>query len=115
MTNVDTLWDQETIFPDDTARARGDDSLASHRAADESARTISEVRRAVLALVEQLGSANGHDLNDFYSLYAPNRGWPRVAYDSPRKRAGELLRDGLLAVANPDDKRGVPAIYTAVK
>lgn len=112
MTNVDTL--PPRLFDDDWARTRTTDPLPSHVAADLSQRTRKAVRQAVLDLVATHRFISGKALNDMYSLSAPLRGWPMVDHDSPRKRAGELVREGLVRVANPDDKRGVPAIYTAV-
>ena len=83
----------------DSARARRSDPLTSHEAADRSAHTLTKLRRAVLALVLQEPSSIGSELNAMYELRYARNGWPKAAWDSPRKRAGELAEDGLLLVA----------------
>ena len=95
----------------DTVRVRRADPLSSHVAADKSARTIEQVKDAVVALVRQEGSLSGAELNDLYSPRAARNGWDDCAWDSPRKRAGELVKDNHLIVTNPDDPRGTPHIY----
>ena len=102
----------QIVMADDTARTRRTDPLSSHVAADRSQRTIAEVKAAVIALIRQEGELSGAELNDLYSLRAARNGWDECAWDSPRKRAGELARDGDLAVTNPDCPRGTPHIYT---
>jgi hypothetical protein len=112
--NDTTLFDLPTIgltFGDDTARARRDDPLSSHVAADTSARTRNAVRGAVTYLLGIMGPLSGNHLNDWYEAHQSVQGWPTVHFDSPRKRAGEMVKDGLLVVVNPDDPRGTPAIY----
>lgn len=98
------------ILPDDTARARRSDPLSSHVAADRSAETRTAVERAVVWMLTG-HDLNGTELNDSYRELAVDRGWPMVHFDSPRKRAGELERRGVLRVLNEDDPRGTPAIY----
>lgn len=95
----------------DTARARRSDPLPSHVAADKSAATRGRVAVAVLHLVETYGARTGQELNDLYRANRADMGWPVVAFDSPRKRAGELAAAGDLVVTNPDDPRGTPAVY----
>lgn len=102
----------QIVMAGDTARARLGDPLSSHVAADRSQRTVAEVKAAVIALIRQEGELSGAELNDLYSLRAARNGWNECAWDSPRKRAGELAKDGALAVTNPDDPRGTPHIYT---
>lgn len=99
------------IVFDDTARTRRTDPLSSHVGADKSQRTIEQVKAAVVALVRQEGELSGAELNDLYSLRAARNGWDDCAWDSPRKRAGELAKEGVLIVTNPDDPRGTPHIY----
>lgn len=96
----------------DAPRVRRDDPLSSHIAGDKSARTIEQVKDAVIALVRQEGELSGAELNDLYSLRASRHGWDDCAWDSPRKRAGELVKDGRLEVVNPACPRGTPHIYT---
>ena len=94
-----TLFDLEVrpmIRPNDTARVRRSDPLVSHMAADSSAHTLTKLRLAVLALVRQEPLAVGSELNEMYKIRYIRNGWPKAAWDSPRKRAGELAEDGLL-------------------
>lgn len=98
------------IFPDDTARARRTDPPASHLAADKSAGTRGQVHEAVVQLIAEHGPMNGQQINDVYREVRIFRGWPVVAFESPRKRAAELVGTRL-HVVNPLDPRGTPAIY----
>ena len=91
------------IRPDDTARARRSDPIESHQAADRSAHTLSKLRLAVLTLVREEPLSIGSELNSLYRLRFDRRGWPKAAYDSPRKRSGELAEDGLLIIAGSRD------------
>jgi hypothetical protein len=80
----------------DKARARRSDRVQSHKAADKSARNKKGSALGVLRLVFQEGQLGGSEINELYRrLYRKNK-WPRVALDSPRKRAGELCEDGYL-------------------
>lgn len=90
--------DAPLMLWDDSARTRLTDPVTSHKAADQSAHGLSELRLHVLELVRQEGQAIGSELNDLYSLRAARNDWPRAAWDSPRKRAGELAADGYLEV-----------------
>lgn len=92
-------------------RARRTDPTSSHVAADKSGSNLRAVADAVLWLIDHYGPMNGVDLNDRYMSMRRTLQWPVVAYESPRKRAGELVHDGLLVVLNPDDVRGVPHVY----
>lgn len=92
-------------------RARRTDPTSSHVAADKSGSNLHLVADAVLWLIDHYGPMNGADLNDRYMSMRRTLQWPVVAYESPRKRAGELVHDGLLVVLNPDDVRGVPHVY----
>lgn len=103
------------IHPDDTARTRRDDPLSSHVAADRSQMTLPEAKAAVLLLVRQEGELSGAELNDLFSLRAARHGWNVYAWDSPRKRAGELAKNGQLIITNADDPRGTPHIYAIPK
>jgi hypothetical protein len=87
------------ILPDDTARTRLTDRLTSHLAGDKSQVNMTAIEQAVLRMVAERGNAVGTELNVFYSEEWMYRGWPQKAWDSPRKRAGELLDAGLLAEA----------------
>jgi hypothetical protein len=99
------------IIPDgDTARTRRTDPQTSHDAADRSQATLHATRAAVLRLVSIHGSLTGSQLNEQYSLLATRNDWPKVHFDSPRRRAGELAKDGLLDVS--DVPRGTERAYT---
>jgi hypothetical protein len=65
-----------------------------------------------MVLLRQHGPSTGLELNDYYEFAASRGLFEVAATDSPRKRAGELAKDGLLTITNPDDPRGTPAIYT---
>ena len=92
-------------------RARRHDPLSSHVAADRSSKTRRPVADAVLWLIDQFGPMNGADLCDRYMSMRRVQQWPVVAYESPRKRAGELVDSGELVVLNRDDPRGTPRVY----
>ena len=111
------LWDDDvpligSTFNIDEPRTRRHDPLPSHVAADKSATNRAAVKTAILELVHILGHADGNQLNTSYQLLQNKYGWPVVASESPRKRAGELAADGLLIILNPTDPRGTPAIYS---
>jgi len=89
-----------TITGNDTARTRRADPPASHRAGDRSQRTIKRSSTAVLRLIFQEGELAGSDINRLYGLRCERNGWPFVAGDSPRKRAGELCADGFLVAVD---------------
>lgn len=84
------------IFPDDSPRARRDDKLNSHLAADRSAYALKRVQNRVLELVFETGTTVGSELNDLYRDEAKKRGWKAVQFETPRKRAEELAKDGFL-------------------
>ena len=98
------------VLEGDTARARRSDPPASHVAADVSARNRGRVHDAVVELLTEHGPMTGRDINDQYEMHRWSNGWPRVAADSPRKRAAELVGTRL-TILNPRDPRGTPAIY----
>lgn len=101
MTMTDTaLFDLGVGF--DTARAGRSDPVASHMAADVSQHSRALIKSRVLLLVRQEQEINGRELNKLYQARADREGWDEVSYESPRKRAEELLRDGLLVASNED-------------
>lgn len=81
----------------DSPRARKTDPVQSHMAADRSYSTLHATKRAVLLLVLQEGELAGSQINDLYRGHRERYGWGPVAYDTPRKRAGELADDGFLS------------------
>jgi hypothetical protein len=86
------------ILPDDNPRTRSTDPVTSHQAADVSARSLRETKTHVLAVVRDNGPVTGSAINDLYVFAGARFGWKEVAWDSPRKRAGELVEDGYLEV-----------------
>lgn len=85
------------IYGNDSPRAGKDHPVQSQMAADRSQPGLNEARRRILRLVAEFGpQIPGTRLNEEYPGYAARNGWKRLAYDSPRKRAGELAADGLL-------------------
>lgn len=88
----------QIIIEGDTARARKSDPNASHVAADRSSHGLHESKHRVLQLVRMHESIAGSDLNDQYKIMSDRMNWKRLAWDSPRKRAGELADDGFLTV-----------------
>jgi len=103
------------IYPFDTARTRRTDPITSHIAGDLSSANLHRTRLAVLQLVRQEGELIGSELNDLYLLRSGRHGWRQVAWDTPRKRAGELFDEGFLAsdVCRPAFDKGHPErVYT---
>lgn len=80
----------------DSARTRRNDRLTSHLAGDKSQADIHDVEAAVLRIVAEQPGIVGTEVNQAYAEARDDRGWPFRAWDSPRKRAGELLDAGLL-------------------
>lgn len=88
----------QIIVEGDSPRVRRSDPLTSHFAADKSAHGLHESKHRVLQLVRIHEAICGSDLNDQYKVMADRLNWKRLAWDSPRKRAGELAEDGYLQV-----------------
>lgn len=99
------------IAYDDSPRTRELDPLTSHLAGDRSQTTVHDVREAVEHLFTHVDAATGSALNELYRAMREQHGWPEVHFDSPRKRAGELAADGVLAVENADASRGTERIF----
>jgi hypothetical protein len=90
-----------TIFDEDSPRVRKSDPVTSHIAGDASKASMHETKLRVLHLIADLGPLVGSEVNDHYRDRAWRRGWERrAAYDTPRKRAGELASDGYLEVTD---------------
>ncbi len=88
-----------SIFTDDdSARTRRTDPETSHQAGDNSQRNLHESKRRVLELVKVHAPVTGRELNELYDVTAARLNWKRIHFDSPRRRAGELARDGYLEV-----------------
>lgn len=86
------------LFAGDVPRVRESDPLTSHRAGDVSQASLTKTKARVLTLVSIHQPVTGTELNDLYRLTAARLNWPSVAWDSPRKRAGEMAADGVLEV-----------------
>lgn len=102
-----------STFGVDSPRTRRTDPATSHRAGDKSAETITEVKRALLELVRTRGTLTGSQANVLYREMAlrPGSGLSVVAWDSPRKRLGELAAEKVLVALNPDHVRGTETVY----
>lgn len=118
MPTTDTVTEEALFGPDMQLAlfggpdARGNDPIASHIAADQAQHTKALIRQRVLLLVRQEVSINGRDLNRLYSDRARREGWGDYSFESPRKRAEEMLRDGVLAASNEDGEIPGGRIYS---
>ena len=87
----------------DEPRTRRTDPTQSHTAADDSQASIHALRNNLLTLVHENPDIIGVELNEMYRDTYKRRGWKRVAFDSPRKRAGEMAADDLLIAGDLRD------------
>ena len=109
ITEMIPLWESDLpqiVMLGDTARTRKSDPLTSHLAGDVSAHGLHDAKRRVLELVKLHAPVTGSEVNDLYRLTADRLGWHRLAWDSPRKRASELARDGFLEVVGTQTAAG---------
>lgn len=90
------LFDPVELLAGDGPRARRTDRVQSHMAADRSQATVKPTKRAVLLLVLQEGELTSNEINDLYRARRDRNGWGVIAYETPRKRAEELEKDGFL-------------------
>lgn len=74
------------------AHARRTDPGSSKVAANVATYSMPIVKRSVLDLLSNNEALTGNTINEVYR----SEGYPKCAWDSPRKRAGELVRDGYL-------------------
>lgn len=112
---IDLPLFDEDMFTGSGPRARLTDPIQSHLAADRSQRTLATVKLRVLRVIAyQDRTVSGNELNDLYRDYAIKNGWELPRFDTPRKRAGELARDGYLHARRHDHEgRDLPeALYT---
>ena len=96
------LFDLDNIvepFNGPGPRARRTDPDTSHVAADATQAHLHEAKQRVLRVVAVHGPLVGSEINDQYRVMASHHNWRRLAYDSPRKRAGELVADGFLRIS----------------
>ena len=97
----------QIVMVPDTARAGKGHPLVSHLAADRSAPAIPAVNMAVLTMLREHMVLVGTEMNRIYQEQAASRGWPLpLHFDSCRKRAGELVKVGLVRVLNEEAPRG---------
>ena len=93
------LFDVPAITPaGDKARTRRSDPTTSHIAADISQANLAESKQRVLQIVKNHWPVTGVEVNELYATASRRHGWRRLAFDSPRKRLGELAEDGLVEV-----------------
>lgn len=97
------LFGLDGLITDDKARARLGDPVQSHAAADKSAHGLSKLRTAVLHLLREEPLSTGNELNLVYAQRYVRRGWPKCAWDSPRKRAQEMVELGFVLVQGERD------------
>ena len=90
------MFDLEDLLTGSGPRARATDKVTSHIAADASQLHLHESKHRILELVAVHQPIVGTELNELYRLAAARMNWRRLAFDSPRKRAGELAIDGFL-------------------
>ena len=91
--------DMPMLFSDlDIPRARVTDPPTSHAAADQSQAGITPLRLAVLRIIRMNPGVIGSEVNDLYGLEVARDRAPMAAWDSPRKRAGELADMNLIDV-----------------
>ena len=94
---LDAEQPPQIVMNGDTARARESDPATSHAAADSSSRRLVASMVNVLSLIRVRGPMVGSELNADYAERVRVGDWERIATDSPRKRAGDLAKRGLLA------------------
>lgn len=92
------------------AHARRTDPGTSQDAAKRASFNLTALKLAVLAKFDERGPMVGSKLNRIYEFEQGLYGGPDCKYDSPRKRAGELRRDGYLEIAGKLDGESVYAI-----
>lgn len=78
--------------------ARESDPSTSKAGAEAATFSMTALRHAVLELINERPRSVGSELNGRYTDVALLRGYPRTHWDSPRKRAGDLHRAGLVRV-----------------
>lgn len=82
-----------SIFDDDEPRARRTDRDSSSDGADRSAKNRAIVKHHVLHLLAYKASRlSGNEINERYALAVKENGWVKTHPDTPRKRAGELVK-----------------------
>lgn len=97
----------------DNPRARRGDPVTSHMAGDRSQSSVTAVKRELLVILRRRGSLTGSEANTLYreAANASDGHLPVVAWDSPRKRLGELARDGLVVPVDEKTPRGTEMVF----
>lgn len=98
------------IFGDDEVRARRNDPITSHLAADRSSLHISESQAHIYELFIEFGEMTDSELNDRYQSVYVSRGWKPMVI--PRRRRSdlsnkELIRDTGVRRANAHGSKEV--------
>ena len=106
LTPMFELEPPQIIMDGDTARTRKSDPPTSHTAGDNSQRNLHESKVRILTLVTMHAPVTGRELNDLYMVAAARMNWKRIHFDSPRRRAGELAKDGYLEVVGTQVAEG---------
>lgn len=97
------------LFSDlDIPRTRATDPTTSHMAADQSQGGITPLRLAVLRIIRYNPGVIGSELNDMYQLEVSRDRAPKAAWDSARKRAGELAGEDFGLVDVTGTRPGQP-------
>lgn len=95
--------------------ARTTDPNQSHTAASRMKRRRDAVFAEVLHIIHDLGPLTGVELNGIYATKHDRLDDPlHVAYESPRKRAAELVDRGLLHRMGEGDSAGHSDVYVYV-
>lgn len=92
------------------AHARRTDPGTSKDAAKRASYALPALKMAVLSKFREHGPMVGSTLNRVYEFEQGLYGGPDCKYDSPRKRAGELVRDGHLEIVDKLDGESVYVI-----
>jgi hypothetical protein len=85
-------------------RFRASDPAPSQIAANKAEKNLRITKVRVLELIHTQGWLSSSEVNDQYLFASARLDWTRLAYDSPRKRAGELVDEGYLRVV--DERMG---------
>ncbi len=90
-----TLFEQVEPLNGSGPLAKLNHPVQSHKGADRAQRTMHRTKVWVLRIVAVHGELPGSEINEVFPSFVPRE--DRVAFDTPRKRAGELAVDGFLA------------------
>lgn len=104
-----TMTDTPTFalaIGNDTARTGLNDPVTSHIAGDRSAPYVSKLQQIVLHLIASAEfGLTDTELDDEYKRLQPERGWPSVRDETPRKRRSDLAHERFGMVVDSGVKR----------